>query len=253
MSLSDADIRTFVSDGFVALRGAVSPAVAEACRDELWAATGYDRHDPSTWTQSLVRLPGFGTEPFAAAANAPALTAAFDQLVGTDRWVPRTGLGTFPLRFPSDDAPLEAGWHVEASFETSPGEWRVNVHSRGRGLLMLFLFSEVGPEDAPTLVRVGSHLDVPPLLSSAGEDGVAWLTASLAADKASAARPIASVTGSSGDVYLCHPFVVHSAQAHRGREPRFMAQPPLELHSEFGFAVDDPSPVAQAIRLSLAA
>jgi hypothetical protein len=28
-------------------------------------------------------------------------------------------------------------------------------------------------------------------------------------------------------VYLCHPFIVHSAQPHRGKTPRFMAQPPL--------------------------
>jgi hypothetical protein len=28
-------------------------------------------------------------------------------------------------------------------------------------------------------------------------------------------------------VYLCHPFLVHSAQPHRGTQPRFMAQPPL--------------------------
>ncbi len=30
-------------------------------------------------------------------------------------------------------------------------------------------------------------------------------------------------------MYLCHPFLVHAAQAHRGRNPNFMAQPPLRL------------------------
>ena len=33
--------------------------------------------------------------------------------------------------------------------------------------------------------------------------------------------------GPAGTVYLCHPFLVHAAQPHRGSQPRFMAQPPL--------------------------
>ena len=37
-----------------------------------------------------------------------------------------------------------------------------------RALLMLFLFSEVGEDDAPTRIRVGSHLDVPPVLAPHG-------------------------------------------------------------------------------------
>ena len=34
------------------------------------------------------------------AANTPRLHAAFDQLVGPGRWLPRGSLGTFPVRFP---------------------------------------------------------------------------------------------------------------------------------------------------------
>ena len=37
--------------------------------------------------------------------------------------------------------------------------WRANIYSKGRALLMLFLFSDVGERDAPTLIRVGSHAD----------------------------------------------------------------------------------------------
>ena len=35
--------------------------------------------------------------------------------------------------------------------------WRANIHSKGRALLMLFLFSDVSEQDAPTRIRVGSH------------------------------------------------------------------------------------------------
>ena len=49
-------------------------------------------------------------------------------------------------------------------------------------------------------------------------------------------RPVVLATGRAGTVYLCHPFLVHAAQMHRGATPRFMAQPglapsePLRLH-----------------------
>jgi hypothetical protein len=152
VALNDAQVQTFVRDGFVRLDAAVPLEVALRCQDRLWEATGYDRTDPRTWSDTLVRLDGFGTEPFRQAATAPALHEAYDQLVGPGAWIPRTGLGTFPLRFPGPGAAQEAGWHVEASFTGPAGEWRVNLRSRGRALLMLFLFSDVGARDAPTRV-----------------------------------------------------------------------------------------------------
>ena len=38
-------------------------------------------------------------------------------------------------------------------------EWRANVHRKGRALLMLFLFSDVGIHDSSTRIRVGSHIE----------------------------------------------------------------------------------------------
>lgn len=51
-------------------------------------------------------------------------------------------------------------------------EWRANIHSKGRALLMLFLFSDVSDADAPTRIRVGSHLDIARTLAPAGEAGL---------------------------------------------------------------------------------
>ena len=119
---------------------------------------------------------------------------------------------------------------------------------------MLFLFSDVGDDDAPTRIRAGSHLDVARMLAPAGEEGLT-LRALLATDfGASGARPEALATGPAGTVYLCHPFLVHAAQPHRGTRPRFLAQPPLlpaqplQLHREDATY----SPVEQAIRRALA-
>jgi hypothetical protein len=110
-------------------------------RGILWRDTGCDERDPSTWTKPVVRLGNYGQEPFVRAANTEVLRRTFDQLVGPGRWLPRTSLGTFPIRFPSPDDPGDAGWHVDTSFPPEDGDphdflnWHVNVRSKGRALL----------------------------------------------------------------------------------------------------------------------
>lgn len=251
MGLSEAEVEQFVAEGLVRLPNAVPEDLALQCREELWAATGYDPQDPTTWREPLVRLGGLSTPPFRAAANTPALVEAFDQLVGPGGWIAPSGLGTFPLRFPSTEPAPEGGWHVEASFTGADGGLRLNLRSQGRALLMLFLFSEVGPDDAPTRVRVGSHLDVVPLLEPAGDDGMDWMSLCQLAVPASEHRGVALVTGRPGDVYLCHPFLVHAASQHRGTTPRFMAQPPLVPTGPLDLDAPDPTPVALAVLRSL--
>lgn len=246
----------FLADGFVCLRGAVPAATARACAELLWDETGCDPDDPATWTQPVHWIGGMAQQPFAEAANTPVLRDAYDRLAGPGRWEPRYSLGSFPLRFPHAEEPDDAGWHVEASFlPEGGGQYRTNVRSKGRALLMLFLFSEVGEQDAPTRIRVGSHLDVPPVLAPYGEDGASIFDVAAQIDAASAHRPLAHATGAPGDVYLCHPFLVHAAQPHHGTRPRFMAQPPLIAPEPYPLdraAAGDVPPVEQAIRTGLA-
>jgi hypothetical protein len=258
-ALTAAQLDAFITDGFVRIDNAFSADLAAEGRAILWADTGCDPDDPKTWTKPVIRLGNYSQPPFVKAANTAVLRAAFDQLVGPDRWLPQGNLGTFPVRFPSPEDPGDAGWHIDVSFgwEENPSDflsWRANVSSRGRALLMLFLFSEVGDRDAPTRIRVGSHLDIARQLAPAGEAGLTLRE--LAADNfaGSAHRPEILATGSPGTVYLCHPFLVHAAQPHHGTEPRFMAQPPLLPREPLRLdrTDGDTSPVELAIRRALA-
>lgn len=183
------------------------------------------------------------------------LHAAFDALVGPGRWLPRRSLGTFPIRFPSLSDPGDCGWHVDVSFGTDEPdflEWRANVRSKGRALLMLFLFSDIGESDAPTLLRSGSHRDIARRLEPHGDAGLSLRE--LAADgfSESAHRPCASATGAAGTVYLCHPFLVHRAQPLRsGTTPRFLGQPALLPAEPLDPWRAHAAPVELAIRLAL--
>jgi hypothetical protein len=53
-------------------------------------------------------------------------------------------------------------------------------------------------------------------------------------------------------VYLCHPFLVHSAQRIRGGAPRFIAQPPLEPTGLLDLSGTEPTPVERAVLEGLA-
>lgn len=251
--LSTAQINRFLEEGFIRVEGAFSSTVAEECRAILWPDTGCDPNDPSTWTEPVIRLGSYAQKPFLHAANTPELLAAFDQLAGPGRWKPRTSIGTIPVRFPHPRDPGDAGWHIEGSFSRD-GQTYVNVSSRGRALLMLFLFSDVAEDDAPTRIRVGSHLAVPSRLEAAGETGLTCdQLGTTDLFEATAELPRALATGRAGDVYLCHPFLVHAAQPHQGRTPRFMAQPPLYPAEPYRLTREagDYSPVEVAIRRGL--
>lgn len=252
-------VTSFIHDGFVRIDDAFPRRAADAGRAILWRDTGCDPDDPSTWTKPVIRLGLYDQAPFAAAASSPVLHDVFDRLAGRGRWLPRTSLGTFPVRFPSAIDPGDAGWHIDVSFRNPSDDaadflaWRANVTSRGRVLLLLFLFSDVGPDDAPTRIRAGSHLDVARMLAPAGDDGLTLRELAANGFAETAGRREVLATGNAGTVYVCHPFLVHAAQVHRGTRPRFLAQPPLLPVSPLSLARADGdySPVEQAIRLAL--
>ena len=258
-TLSQQQAEDFVRTGFVRIDRAFPRDVADACRAMLWRETGADPNDPATWTRPVVRLGQYHAPPFLAAANTPVLHGALDQIVGQGRWVPVRSMGTFPIRFPSDVDTGDTGWHIDASFAGVNSDaadfmtWRVNVQSQGRALLVLFLFSNVGSDDSPTRLRSGSHLAIARRLAGAGDEGLSIADLVANGFDQTDGLPEVFATGEPGTVYLCHPFLVHAAQRHRGSRPKFMAQQalfpaqPLQLERADG----DYSAVERAIRLAL--
>ena len=94
----------------------------------------------------------------------------------------------------------------------------MNVRSRGRGLLALFLFSDVGPGQRahPAGRRIAS-------VRAAGPRPPPGKPAWPARGSRRRAAPVGAVPARrqghrpAGDVYLCHPFIVHTATwPHRG-------------------------------------
>lgn len=254
--LSKKEIEHFVHNGFVRLDNLFTQEIADAALEILWNDLPCDRSNPSTWTEPVIRLGMYTNEPFVKSVNTPKLHNAFNQLIGKNKWIPCRSVGTFPVRFPSDQQPNDTGKHVDVSF---PGndpnnflEWRVNIKSKGRALLMLVLYSDVSENDAPTVIYEGSHLDVARLLSTEGDLGLSFMELASKLNELPK-RKKSYATGKAGTVYLCHPFLIHSAQPHRGSNPKFMAQPPLLLKGEFSISDSGVgcSPVEKAICLGI--
>ena len=235
-ALTTKQIDSFIDHGFIKIENAFSAELANECRAILWKATQCDPGKPGSWTRPVIRIGEIGLEPFKKAANTEILHSAFDQLTGKGNWLPKETLGTFPVRFPVAAPAGDTGWHVDASFPgNAPNsylDWRINIHSKGRALLMLFLFSDVDEPDAPTLIRISSHLDVAKILEPEREKGLSFIELAGKLDLLPK-RHVALATGKAGTVYLCHPFIAHAAQDHQGRTPKFMAQPSLQTKNDF--------------------
>lgn len=250
--LSGAEIDQFVERGYVRLPAAFPREVAEQCRVLAAQQLGIPSDPP--WPGPVTRGVA-GGEPFHAAATSPRLLDAVGQLLDGEAWQSLPNLGLLVVRYPSDVDPGDTGWHIDASFQGPSTDdlysWYVNHESKGRGLLLLCLLSDVGADDAPTRILEGSHRAMPALLRPFGEAGVPGLDAPLPDPTR---RPIALATGEAGDVLLCHPFLVHAASwPHRGTAPRVIAQPPIALDGPL--RLDRPaghlSPVARVVRRAL--
>lgn len=83
------DVDAFVRDGYVAVRGAVDADTVAACQELIWTAMerrGVRRDDPGSWPPLVEGMDDLEGEPLLAAYTAPALTAAYDELIGPGRW-----------------------------------------------------------------------------------------------------------------------------------------------------------------------
>lgn len=219
------DLAAFLSQGYVKVSAVVPRDVADEARAQLWRQLGLtpdepgNWHEPVQWTADLT-----GAGPFGDIVRSPVLSAALDTVCGVGGWHPRGALGNIPVRFPVTPPADDRGWHVDANTPAPDGSWAVT--GRPHTMLLLTLLSDIGPSDAPTRIRVGSHRDVARVL---GPEPLELEQMGRLVAEVSADRPVAYATGAPGDAYLVHPFTVHAADEHRGSEPRFMAQSPVPL------------------------
>ncbi|WP_067127141.1 hypothetical protein [Microtetraspora malaysiensis] len=226
----DSAIERFAADGFLKVEEAFPRETGERALALLWERLGLSPERPQEWTRPVVWVEPTGEGALGEVMHAARLTDALDLVAGVGGWAPRPVIGMTPVRFPHPEDSGDAGWHIDQNVPGPDNAWGV-VTDRSHTFLLLLLFSEVGPDDAPTRLRVGSHRDAARVLEPYGEGGLPFFESGPILDEATAHRPEALATGLPGDAYICHPFLVHAAQRHRGSRPRFMSQVPMFLRT----------------------
>jgi ectoine hydroxylase-related dioxygenase (phytanoyl-CoA dioxygenase family) len=95
-------------------------------------------------------------------------------------------------------------WHID-------GDWFTHhLGSAEQVLTPIFLWDDVGEDDGPTLLAAGSHRRVAQLLAEHEPSGIPGDRILAAVDEVVDGREAVAATGRAGDVYLCHPHLVHS-------------------------------------------
>ena len=92
--LSDAQVASFIADGYVRIDGAFPADLADECRAILWRDTGVSPDDPTTWTRPVIRLGHYAQPPFRAAANTASASPSISR-AATMRW-PNSSSGAPP-------------------------------------------------------------------------------------------------------------------------------------------------------------
>ena len=248
-TLTPAQRDEFIQRGFLTLHDCFSREAAEALTDQAFVRLGYDKNDPATWAQPRVHMPslaGFDCKEFAPKAWG----AMCDLLGGEDRvqpcWWSDALIANFsegrdrPWAGPSPQSP---GWHKDGDF------FRHFLNSPEQGLLVLVLWSDIGPQGGGTFIAPDS---VPLVARFFADHPEGVLPNDIPFRQIiSECHDFAECTGSIGDVVLCHPFLLHTVSQNHGGKARFITNPPASLKEPMDFNRANPDDFSAVERVIL--
>ena len=259
------DIEHFLKFGYVKLENCfdVSPgSLASRWRTRTWLRCGYDPADPRTWAEEKIHFNRVNNVDLTTFA--PGVAAAINQLLGGhaiandplcwgDGLIVNYRLGAeAPWIPPGPDA---HDWHKDGDF------FLHFLDSPEQALLTVVLWDDVVERGGPTYIAADSIAHVARFLAAhpggvcpaEGDPERDGLPSDIARyDFPSIireCRDFRQVTGRAGDVYLMHPFMLHTASQNVLKQPRFVSNPAVSLRDPMNFHRPDGaySPVEQAV------
>ena len=236
----------FERDGIVKVPGAFGADDAARMRDVLWGELarrhGMEREDRSTWT--TLRPTGLKSTKRHAAYDAilgPPLRSALDDLLGADGWTepPHQGQVLVTLPTGEDWSIPHRQWHTDVGFDL-PADELVAVK-------IWALIGDLEPGGGGTPQVAGSHRVIARHLQETAErdfttirdqvlrsdqwfrtltdanDNTDRMTRLMAeGDLDGLPVRVVELTGSAGDAYLTHPWILHSIAPNATDDPRVM-------------------------------
>lgn len=240
MVLAAWQVEQFIEQGYCMLEAAFSRAQALAAQDYVWARMeskrGIRKDDPATWPD-IYDIEEHLSAPEVLGCFTDRLASAVEQLLGPGRWTGERRWGFWPVNFSYGRHAPEpfpaAGWHID-------GNWfRHTLTSPNQGLLVIGLFSDIGPGGGGTVVAQGSHQRTARVLAQHPEGLHHRELFDLVL-----AEPLGDfveITGSAGDVALAHPFLFHNRSHKHAGPPRFISNTEAPLREPLNLARRDGS------------
>ena len=155
--LSDEQIESFLTRGYVIIPECFSREAAQQWLDEAWVRMGYNADDPTTWVKKRIHMPAL--ESVDVRDFAPKAWRAVCELLGGEeriqlpyQWgnsfIANLGIGADqPWNPPSAQVP---GWHKDGDF------FRHFLDSPEQGLLTFVIWSDIEPRGGGTFVACDS-------------------------------------------------------------------------------------------------
>ncbi|KAJ9211217.1 hypothetical protein DTO166G4_7140 [Paecilomyces variotii] len=254
-SLSDAQKAHWLEHGFIKIPGCFSREAAAQFSSSVWTRLGINPNDKSTWHSETIHMPGekyISIKEFAPKAHYAIceLVGGEDRLVDwckswSDAFILNLGRADYN---PADKLNLRQleQWHVDGDFFTH------FLDSPEQALLVVPLFTDIPEKGGGTAIctdgigAVAKHLYdhpagtdpflVPQGVSNEERDRYediydAWIRDPNTTRDSS----FHELTGKAGDVYLLHPFMVHSISKNLLRNIRIITNPPVALKEPFNY------------------
>ncbi|KAK5169180.1 uncharacterized protein LTR77_006489 [Saxophila tyrrhenica] len=265
--LTEEQKQFWLENGFIKIPKCFSREKSDAWTNSFWTRIGAEPNDKSTWPTEKINMPGHSVVP--AKQFAPKAWAAMCELVGgedkvtdwckewKDGWIPNFGKPGTSADDPLDYRTLD-NWHND-------GDWFVHfLDSPEQALLVIPLFSDIKPKGGGTVICTDGIKLVAELLYNHPDGTTPFLAPRGSPDipKSDPARrkiwrewvadpsktrdeSFHEATGEVGDVYILHPFMLHSASKNLRREIRIITNPPVSLKEPFNYDGKNPNLVEQ--------
>lgn len=246
--LTEAEKELFRQRGFIQLKNCFTKEQAQSVIDNVWIRLGADPSDKSTWP-ARTNMPHHNV--FDANGFAPKAWSAICELLGgEDRIMPITkewrdslivNLGAAEHEGKSVHPHDLDGWHVDGDF------FMHFLDSPEQALLVIPMFTDVIPGGGGTVIcpeaipKIAQRLhDNPEGLSTrffprGHEKFDDAHDISHFSNIAKSCTDFVEVTGELGDVFLLHPFMLHSAAPNPQRAVRIITNPPVGINEPFNF------------------
>ncbi|KAH8684750.1 hypothetical protein BGZ60DRAFT_511725 [Tricladium varicosporioides] len=257
--LTESQKQHFLTHGFLKLSSCFTRAQASSFTSNIWTRLGMSPSDKSTWGDTE-RLNMPWHRHVLVETFAPKAWSAICQLLGgeeriqqgifrswSDGFIVNFGREEFEGmgREEMDERDLRElrGWHNDGDFFVH------FLDSPEQALLVIAVWSDIEPHGGGTALACDGTKHIAQYMYDHPEGVTPWMRSlndpthstyegldfwnTLASSPQISDSSFVEATGQIGDVYLMHPFTLHSASKNYLRIPRIITNPPVSLKEPF--------------------